>query len=42
MALLQKIRGGTSPHDGRWKNPNLWWWYWLDDSDDDDIPLLPV
>jgi hypothetical protein len=42
MALLQKIRGGTSPPDGRWKNPNLWWWYWLDDSDDDDIPLLPV
>jgi hypothetical protein len=23
MALLQEISGGPSPHDGRWKNPNL-------------------
>jgi hypothetical protein len=23
MALLQKISGGPSPLDGRWKNPNL-------------------
>jgi hypothetical protein len=23
MALLQKISGGPSPPDGRWKNPNL-------------------
>jgi hypothetical protein len=23
MALLQEISGGSSPPDGRWKNPNL-------------------
>jgi hypothetical protein len=24
MALLQEISGGPLPHDGRWKNHNLW------------------
>jgi hypothetical protein len=29
MALLQEISGGSSPPDGRWKNPNLRWLRYL-------------
>jgi hypothetical protein len=29
MALLQEISGGSSPPDGRWKNPNLRWLCYL-------------
>jgi hypothetical protein len=37
MALLQKISGGLSPPDGRWKNHNLWRLHYLVKQDLDNI-----
>jgi hypothetical protein len=40
MALLQKISGGPSPPEGRWKNHNLRWPRYLVKQDLDNIAWL--
>jgi hypothetical protein len=40
MALLQEISGGPSPHDGQWKNHNLWRLHYLVKHDLDNIAWL--